>query len=290
MEDKKAIEFVDSLNESLNKELAVLDENYTDIIIHAKKVIPVLRTNILLLKQYIVKHNFKNSYDEINFFKNLKPKFISKLIYYHYIYNIESSKPIGYPLLLKQYYENELNKINEYYTNNREFYLYYKSANTYLDSFYFIRKQAAHFAFITCDEISPDPKFTTIYDYKLATIIAYEQITDYIMSFLMNLTGSKEETVHVNRQSDKQITWTASKVSLVELLYALQSAGSCNNGNIDLKNLAGVMEKVFNVDLGNYYRIFQEMRIRKINRTTYLDLLKNRLIQRMDETDENPRF
>jgi len=36
--------------------------------------------------------------------------------------------------------------------------------------------------------------------------------------------------------------------------------------------------------------MFQDMRIRKINRTTYLDLLKGRLIQRMDEADENPKY
>ena len=80
------------------------------------------------------------------------------------------------------------------------------------------------------------------------------------------------------------------KSALVELLYALQSAGSCNNGDIDLKQLANHFEHLFNIDLGNYYRIFQEMRIRKMNRTTFLDQLKARLIQRMDETDETPKF
>jgi hypothetical protein len=73
-------------------------------------------------------------------------------------------------------------------------------------------------------------------------------------------------------------------------LYALQSAGSFNNGTVDLKELANHFQSYFNVDLGNYYRTFQDMRIRKINRTTFLDLLKGRLIQRMDETDENPKY
>ncbi len=94
----------------------------------------------------------------------------------------------------------------------------------------------------------------------------------------------------VNLALQSSINWTGSKVSLVELLYALQSAGSCNNGNIDLKQLAKHFECIFNIDLGNYYRVFQEMRIRKINRTTFLDHLKTRLVQRMDEADENPKF
>ena len=78
--------------------------------------------------------------------------------------------------------------------------------------------------------------------------------------------------------------------TLRELLYALQSAGLFNNSKIDRKQLANQLEHFFNIDLGNYYRVFQEMRIRKINRTTFLDQLKDRLIQRMDEADENPKF
>ncbi len=291
MEDKKVNDFIITLDDKIKSELAVRDADNGDVITHAKNAILIFRANILSLKEFIAKHNFKSVAAEINFFKIQKPKLISRLIYYHLIYNIESHKPVGYPLLLKQYYENEIRKINSFYDNNREFYLYYKSDNGVLDNFYFVRNKTTEVSFFASDEVAPDPDFTTVYDYKLATIIAYEEITDYITSIIAGINNnSTDETVNPNKQTDRQLTWTASKVSLVELLYALQSAGSCNNGNIDLKHLANIMEKVFNVDLGNYYRVFQEMRIRKINRTTYLDLLKNRLIQRMDETDENPKF
>ena len=83
---------------------------------------------------------------------------------------------------------------------------------------------------------------------------------------------------------------TGSKVALIELLYALQRIGSCNYGKLDLKQLANHFENTFNVELGNSCRVFQEMRIRKTNRTTFLDQLKDRLIRRMDESEENPKF
>jgi hypothetical protein len=60
-----------------------------------------------------------------------------------------------------------------------------------------------------------------------------------------------------------KLKWTASKASLIELLYALQTSGSFNNGSIDLKSLATSLENLFDIDLGNYYRVFQEIRIRK---------------------------
>ena len=72
------------------------------------------------------------------------------------------------------------------------------------------------------------------------------------------------------------------------MLYALQSTGSFNNGSIGIKDLANELQSLFNVDMGNYYRAFQEIRIRKSSRTSFMDQLKNRLIKRMDDSDENP--
>ena len=48
---------------------------------------------------------------EIDFFKNIKPKFTSKLIYYNAIYKIESKKPHGGERVLKKYLNNELEKL-----------------------------------------------------------------------------------------------------------------------------------------------------------------------------------
>ena len=47
------------------------------------------------------------------------------------------------------------------------------------------------------------------------------------------------------------------------------------------------MEEFFQMDLGNVFRSFQEMRQRKKDsRTKLLDLMKERLLHRMDELDE----
>jgi hypothetical protein len=72
-------------------------------------------------------------------------------------------------------------------------------------------------------------------------------------------------------------------------MYALQSAGVFNNSTADIKQIASCFEWIFNVDLKNYYRTFLEIRSRKANRTAFLDLLKERLIKRMDEADEHMR-
>jgi hypothetical protein len=52
-----------------------------------------------------------------------------------------------------------------------------------------------------------------------------------------------------------------------------------------LKVLALVFEKIFNIELGDIYRIFLEIRGRKGERTTYLNRLVVALNKRMNDAD-----
>ena len=47
------------------------------------------------LKEYVLKKGFKNTNEEIRFFKYQKPVIVSKLIYYNAIYKIETRRPYG---------------------------------------------------------------------------------------------------------------------------------------------------------------------------------------------------
>jgi len=47
------------------------------------------------LRAFILNYTFKNEEEEILFFKDIKPKIFSKLIYHVKINNIEGKKPLG---------------------------------------------------------------------------------------------------------------------------------------------------------------------------------------------------
>jgi len=79
---------------------------------------------------------------------------------------------------------------------------------------------------------------------------------------------------------------TDTKSGLIELLYALYATGVINHGKATVKDIAILLEQALNVNLSNYYRAIQNMRIRKINRTKFLDLLKSNLEKYMDGVDE----
>jgi hypothetical protein len=81
-----------------------------------------------------------------------------------------------------------------------------------------------------------------------------------------------------------RLSWTGNKVDLVELIYALETAGCFNYGHTTIKEIVAYIEIVFNIDLGDYYHTFYEMHDR-VKRTDFLDKLVKFLNERMDEAD-----
>ncbi|WP_313138663.1 SulP family inorganic anion transporter [Myroides sp.] len=72
--------------------------------------------------------------------------------------------------------------------------------------------------------------------------------------------------------------------TITELIYALHSQGAF--GNADIITIAKTFESTFNISLGDFYHTFMELKARKINRTKFIDSLRDALIKKMDEEDE----
>lgn len=124
-----------------------------------------------------------------------------------------------------------------------------------------------------------DHNFTTSHDYKVAKIIANDLIQVYLEDQLNN--------TNKRMKSEKsQLNWTGSKTALTELIYALYAQGVFDNGNADIKAIAKVFEQMFNIDLGDFYHTFMELKARKINRTKFIDSLRDALIKKMDEQED----
>lgn len=124
-----------------------------------------------------------------------------------------------------------------------------------------------------------DQSFSTSHDYKVAKIIANDLIQVYIENQL--------NTKNYNKIShESSLNWTGNKTALTELIYALYSLGVFENGNVDIKLISKTFERTFNIDLGDFYHTFMELKSRKINRTKFLDSLRDALIKKMDEQDE----
>lgn len=236
------------------------------------------------LKTRFIVHQFQSKVDEIEFFRFYKPQLAAKLIYYNEIYSITSNKPIGSKKAIRNYYKNELHKLELFFNENLEFYRYYRTVNQSLDSKYFLRGR--HDVRLTLDSFyfQADQRFSTSHDYKVAKILANDAVKVFLESELVKLEESSNSKTSQTKHKDP--VWTGSKVALIELIYALHAEGVFANGTADLKEVVAIFESAFAIDLGQFNRVFLEIRARKSEKTKFLNSLTERLIGRMDEADE----
>ena len=254
----------------------------------AERNIKIVYSYLVKLKEIALSTPFISDQEEIIFFKSIKPRFHSQLIYYFKVLQVILRWPPTGREGVTLFLHYQLEKLTHFFNKHLSLYEYYRSEATFLDTLFFTRGRTELLTEVDAFGVDTDPQFTTGYDFIIAKMKGYELLRQYLETELEKL--QQPTLSDPLAQLTGNLTWTASKAALIELLYALQSSGVLNNGKAALNDVALFLEEVFSIKLGNYYRVFQEIRIRKKSRTQFLDEMKDRLIQRMDYTDENPHI
>lgn len=270
----------------LDSELEFLENEIEDVLQRAEEGIKISQNALIKLRNNIPS-KIRNIEDEIYYFKHFKPQVFSKLIYYQILFNIESKRPRSSNKSQIKYFNKHIDRLQNYFNDNLEFYHYYRRGATFLDEHYFLRGKIDIRLFPDTFSFFTDEKFSTSHDSTVATILAYDMLIVYLKTEINKLENSNSmETTISPFQKESRLFWTANKTDLVELIYALHTTGAINSGITDIKEMASVCEIMFNIELGDYYRTYLEIRSRKINQTKFLDKLKESLIARMDNADE----
>ena len=276
-------EFIKNIDCTIYEKIDV--DNWNISIEVVLDVVEFLQRSLEDMRTYIVNHPFSNKEEEIYFFKHIKPEVLSRLLYFTEIYNTEMRKPHGSIEVLKKYHNDRLDELTSYFESNLDFYQYYRSKATHLDSHYFVR---GHIDFKLCPNCVPydrDPEFSTCYDHKAAQILANDMLCIYLNK---KLHGVDKQVIIAKSRSflpEHPFRWTATKIAAVELGYAIYAAGILNNGQADIKEIMTFMEASFQIDLGDYYRTYITMKDRKKDRTSFLNSLIKSLLKKMDEDD-----
>lgn len=259
-------------------EYEALKRSITDVLDLSFKMIDFIQEKLKEIGNWLKRHLFATVQEEIQFFKELKPKIVSKLVFHQSILKIETKLPPT-KKKKKKHYEKELVNIYEYGMNNKEFYEYYRSKGSYKDEEYFVRKQYKNL-WDNCVLINFDSKLCTSHDFIYATFIANEMLEGYLEKKLEELNGK----CSLSNPAISNLNWTASKVDLVELVYALQLSGAVNGGNIDIKELAICFGKMLNIDIeDNLYRAYLDIKSRKTTQTKFLKTIKENLNRKLNE-------
>ncbi len=265
--------------------LEALETCSDDILYKAETGITYTERWIKSLRDEVVKKGFGSIEEEIFFFKHIKPQIFSKLIYYSKLFKIESKRPRSSSKFQIKYLNNQIDKLQVFFNDNLEFYHYYRRGATSLDEQYFVRGKSDLRSNTDFFNFYIDEKFSTCQDGTVAAIMAYDMLIVYLQQEIEKLENHKEnQNIHLMKHSSR-LFWTGSKTELIELIYALHSSGAINSGTADIKEMALLFEQVFNIDLGNYYHTFIEIRARKGSKTKFLDRLQETLLKRFEESD-----
>ncbi|WP_170063994.1 RteC domain-containing protein [Jejuia pallidilutea] len=227
-------------------------------------------------RKEISTNGFKSITEEITFFKNYKQIPFSYLIYYSKIYAFESEFSKVPKVQRQSSIDKFRNKAYQFLMRHIDFVNYIEQGQTHLDIPYFTRGQSVQIMMMHTDDNFYDLDFNTSHDHLLAKVLASKRFIDYL-----------ENRLHVYPTLCQKSTlqWTSSKVALTELIYALYHSNTINYGNTDIKEIADVMQKLFNCELGDFYKVYSEIRNRKKSKTKFLDELSMQLIHAMDKID-----
>lgn len=271
---------VDQLWKELNTTIDEISRNDNDMVSRAEEILMDTDSAIRRLKEWLRQYQFADWNEEIHFFKHTKPKFIAMYIYYSKVLSIEASKPYADPEVLRTYYDNERANLLHFYNEQKEFISYYRRRSTYLDKKYFVRFRFDFKLRLSPELYSYDEEFSTSHDHLVSQILA----NDLLEQYLSEKINSEESRGHP-LDASKNIEWTAPKVALTELLYALHLTKCFNGGQSDLAEIIRWAEHSMNINLGNYHKTLAELRLRKTERSKFLSLLQQNFNQYLDDLD-----
>lgn len=267
--------YIQTLQKETERDIRKIESTEVEIISKSLSVSLLLEKVFIKLKKFILSYEFKSESEEIEFFKEIKPRIFCRLIYYRKVYNIEMNRPLSGPDSVKIYLNQELDNIQDYNHKRLDFYRYYRSGATHLDRVYFLRNVSRDVGQYTDSfYFERDPMFSTFGDFRVAKILAGDMLNQYLLNEL-----SKLEMCKIEAQSDIRLMWLNSKTDLCELIFALHAKGTF--GDIPLTRLANYFQRVFNIEVNsNLSRTFSDMSLRN-DPTPFLDSLTDTLLEKM---------
>lgn len=272
------LEYVTKLRKKTDDAIDRIESSDCNILKKSLDASHVLADAFDRLKKFILTYKFQSEEDEINFFKEIKPKFCYRLIYYRKLYNIEMNRPVAAVCKQKEYLYEELETIHKYTNKRLDFVRYYRSGSTHLDSLYFLRGRVDTEQYLETFYYELDPNFSTNCDFKVAKILANDMLQAYLMQEITCLESNLHQSIPSSFPPIK-LTWKGTKTELMEQLYSWDSDGTF--GDIPLTQLSDYIQNVFNIQLDkNLSRAFSDMKIRTAP-TPFLDKLKDALLRRM---------
>ncbi len=242
-----------------------------------------IRDAVQKLKAYIIEHPFETEADEIEFFKTIKPKFVSEQVFLIDQAMVLMHRPPLTDPMLADYFQAELNKVHEYLGEHRYWYQYYLMDAAELDTKLFVGGAGPMDSLLPV-LTDPGPEFSTNGDFLWAKFIALDRLKTWLDEEIGGLRGSDGGGNDPDGGKGPVIKWTGETINLVEIAYGIWLTGQLNNGNVSITQVVEWLERHFGVKIGKAHRRWQGIAGRKrLRYTRYLDECKAAIEKRVEE-------
>lgn len=215
-------------------------DNFCQGYLHVGKLpIEIIKARLTFVKACIFQleeteatYTFKDTNEEIQYFKTEQPKLMLYVYYYSKLLQIEARKPFGD----KEYYKNAFDGLKNDSLHIIDDIEYYRVDETSNDLAWFVRNSKKR-------EI-------------IAIIKSYEMLERYLQV--------NEDHVERNIASEGQtLEWTESKIDYAEFINSCHIKGCFNNGKASLQDIHDKMSKEWNVAIDDIHRYTYELYRRK---------------------------
>ena len=132
------VNYISYFNE-FEREYEVIKNAADDVLTVSLEIMHYIEKKLKEIYKWLKKHIFLSVQEEIYFFKELKPRMVSKLLFYKELLKLEASLPPS-KKNKKKHYQELLATIHQYVKSNKEFYEYYRSRSSHKDEDHFVRQ------------------------------------------------------------------------------------------------------------------------------------------------------
>lgn len=269
----------------LEIELADLKDVIIDDFEYSSEAMKRTEEYLSMIEEKLKNHSFSSKDDEVKYFKYYFPK-IFKLYYYHKsIAMIEKEKYLVCFTEQKQidFYSKCIQRIDNIYDDELLLLNESKALSNKNKKRLFLRK---HYRWRrnNLDCALNENYVTNSISIAIGKRESIPEVIKYIEYKIEQLNAIYNETsinMNHNQKKKNKLRWTASKVLLMELIYAIYLSKSVNDGKAELQEIVVAFEELFNIDLQNHNNIIQNIKARKSNKTKFIDILKEELMNKL---------
>jgi hypothetical protein len=267
------------LRNDLSENIANIPKNDLQPIPQVREAIRLSQEALAKLKESLHRFSFSNLSEQISYYKEIQPFFVSRVIFFARVFRLETGRPPGNQATVENHFQKEWQYIRDFHAEHRFLCRYIRAGETWLDEKLFVPASDLLIAV-------PDSDLSDSLLHDASGTVARLHSLDLMQDYLLQAEETLTHPHDPKQRNIAKLTWTDSKSALIELAYAIQSSGSLNDRKASLREIIEGLQAAFHIDLGHYPRVFQEILSRKTGYTNYIDRLREKLLLRIKLIEE----